>query len=87
NSHSKTLISTVDQYDKYGSATLYTDRGTTLSYTSDDIVIGIGYHDPGAKNVVGIPSTHTIIAGNITRVTNSNVNSNRNITNISRLIN
>ncbi|MFP3733074.1 hypothetical protein SB690_20150, partial [Bacillus sp. SIMBA_006] len=55
NSHSKTLISTVDQYDKYGSATLYTDRGTTLSYTSDDIVIGIGYHDPGAKNVVGIP--------------------------------
>ncbi|WPO81910.1 RHS repeat-associated core domain-containing protein [Chryseobacterium sp. JJR-5R] len=85
-SHSKTLISTVDQYDQYGNPSKYTDKGSTLTNTGDDIIVRIGYHDPGAKNVVGIPSEHNILAGSITRTTISTVNANRNITKISRII-
>ncbi len=86
-SHSKTLISTIDQYDKYGNPTQYTDRASTLTNTNDDIIVRIGYHDPGTKNIVGIPSEHNVIAGGITRTTTSTVNANRNITRISRTIN
>lgn len=86
-SHSKTLISTIDKYDKYGNVTQSTDRGTTLTTTSDDIIERISYHDPGTKNIVGVPSEHTLIAGSINRVTTSTADGNRNITKIARVIN
>lgn len=86
-SHSKTVLSTVDQYDRYGNPTQYTDRGTTLANTNDDIVVRIGYHDPGVKNIVGAPSEHHVLAAGITRSTFTNADTNRNITKISRTIN
>ncbi len=86
-SHSKTLISTIDQYDKYGNVTSYTDRGTTLATVSDDISVKTEYHDPGAKNIVGVPSKNTVTAGSITRVTTSKVDANRNVINVSKTIN
>nr|WP_314499221.1 RHS repeat-associated core domain-containing protein [uncultured Chryseobacterium sp.] len=60
-SHSKTTIGTVDAYDQYGNVTRSTDRGSSLSYTQDDIETKISYHAPGTKNIVGIPAEQTLI--------------------------
>lgn len=86
-SHSKTLISTVEQYDKYGNATLYADKSTDLSNTSDDVTVQIDYHDPGTKNITNVPKTHTVTGNGITRKSVSKVDINRNITQISRALN
>ncbi|HBV14810.1 RHS repeat-associated core domain-containing protein [Chryseobacterium carnipullorum] len=60
-SHSKTTIFTNDTYDKYGNITRSTDRGSSLTYTQDDLKTQISYHAPGAKNIVGIPSEKMVI--------------------------
>ncbi|WP_439480642.1 RHS repeat-associated core domain-containing protein [Chryseobacterium aquaticum] len=60
-SHSKTTFSTVDAYDKFGNVIQSTDKGSTLTYTVDDIKTQISYHAPGVKNIVGMPSEQTLI--------------------------
>lgn len=63
NSHSKTTIRTIDSYDKYGNVTQSTDRGVSISNVLDDVKMNVSYHNPGIKNIVGIPSEQTITAG------------------------
>jgi RHS repeat-associated protein len=60
-SHSKTTLSTIDTYDKYGNVLSSTDRGPSLTYSQDDIKTQISYHPPGVKNIVGIPSEKMIV--------------------------
>ena len=60
NSHSKTLISTIDEYDQYGNVLKYSDRGKNLSNTADDIKVTISYHPITNQNVGGIPKEHIV---------------------------
>ncbi|MGC4128717.1 MAG: toxin TcdB middle/N-terminal domain-containing protein [Bergeyella sp.] len=86
--HSKTLITTIDRYDKYGNVLKYTDRGTGLSNTDDDIKVSITYHPETADNVSGIPQEHIVADNedNILRKSQTTIDAKGSITGIKRYI-
>ena len=86
-SHSKTTVSTIDEYNQYGNVTKYTDRGKTLADVSDDIAVNISYHPVSAKNIVGIPSEHTVSINNtVVRKTTTVLDANDNIKTINKFL-
>ncbi|MFC4686025.1 RHS repeat-associated core domain-containing protein [Epilithonimonas pallida] len=84
--HSKKLISTIEQYDKYGNVLKYTDRGKDITDTTDDIKVTITYHPVTSKNAGGIPYQHTVTnsAGVVLRKSQTTIDTDGNITNIKR---
>ena len=87
NSHSKTTIKTIDSYDKYGNVTQSTDRGISMSNTSDDVKMNVTYHAPGVKNIVGVPSEQTItIGGQVARKNTTELDAAQNIKKIKKYL-
>ncbi len=87
NSHSKTTYSTIDAYDQYGNIIRSTDKGSTFTYTPDDVETRISYHAPGARNIVGTPSEQTVITvvnNEIMRKTTTVLDAAQNITKIKK---
>ena len=87
-SHSKTLLSTVNEYDRYGNVTTFTDLGSTPNDPSDDLRVAIMYHPVTANNVGGIPQLHTVsdASGNILRKSETEINSKGEIVKIKRFM-
>ncbi|WP_084566675.1 RHS repeat-associated core domain-containing protein [Chryseobacterium piscicola] len=85
--HSKTTINTVDSYDKYGNVKQATDRGASITNTTDDVKTVISYHAPGSKNIVGIPSEQSVITvhnNEIMRKSTTVLDANQNIKQIKK---
>ncbi|HBT70815.1 MAG TPA: hypothetical protein DEB37_00635, partial [Lysinibacillus sp.] len=87
-SHSKTLLSTVNEYDQYGNVTKFSDLGSTSADPSDDLRVAISYHQVTANNVGGIPQLHTVsdASGNVLRKSETEINNKGEVVTIKRFI-
>ena len=88
NSHSKTLISIINEYDNFGNVSSYTDLGLNITNPTDDLKVSISYHPITSQNVGGIPEQHIITnsANTELRKSKTEVNSKGDVTNIKRFI-
>ena len=88
NSHSKTTTATINEYDKFGNVTKYTDLGSSPTNTSDDIKVSIAYHPVTAQNVGGIPQQQLVTnsANTLLRKSETAINAKGDITSIKRFI-
>lgn len=87
-SHSKTVTSVINEYNKYGDVTKYTDLGSTVTNPADDLKVTIAYHPVTANNVGGIPQQHIVSnSGNIVlRKSETEISPKGEVTKIKRFI-